>query len=258
MRVGPARSGGAAATPPSAPAAPLVGGLRSGGLKVVGLPVRDLYVVGRPIGRRLVGGLRGGLLVGLVVGLVGGCGAGGAAARSSAPTTPPAAGSAGETPPPHAPGTVVVTATPRLSNAENATETAAGCPYITASAFSDLEGDRVGRFAVLRSEPVGCRFYFDGAFGDATVVVGEVFQSVFATPTAAFNAMVSSATGHPEVQSSRTIGDGAVLFRSLLQGRRTWQCVFASGSRVFTVRTRQGNTSADAANIAAVVVRNTR
>jgi hypothetical protein len=126
---------------------------------------------------------------------------------------------------------------PTLSTAATGVKEVAGsCPYISAATFADLEGDRVGRVTVLQSRPVGCRFYFQY---DPATVVGEITLTRFGTATEAYNAMVESATGHPEVQSNAGIGDGAVAFRTPLQGSRSWQCVFAKGTSVVTVRTRQ-------------------
>jgi hypothetical protein len=128
------------------------------------------------------------------------------------------------------------TARPAPSSAGAVREVAGSCPYLSAARFADLEGDRVGRVAVLQSRPVGCRFYFEF---DPRVVVGEITIAPFATATEAYNAMVESAAGHPEVQSDPAIGAGAVAFRTPLQGSRAWQCVFAKGTSVVTVRTRQ-------------------
>lgn len=125
---------------------------------------------------------------------------------------------------------------PTLSTPGAVTETPGTCPYISAAQFADLEGDRVGRVTVLRSRPAGCRFYFEY---DPAVLVGEITVARLGTPTEAYNAMVGSARGHPEVQSDAAIGAGAVAFQTPLQGSRTWQCVFAKGTSVVTVRTRQ-------------------
>lgn len=115
-------------------------------------------------------------------------------------------------------------------------QVAGSCPYISAADFADLEGDRVGRVTVSAGRPVGCRFYLSY---DPAVIVGEITVARFATATEAYNAMVSSARNHPEVQSDAGIADGAVAYRTDLQGTRTWQCVFARGTSVVTVRTRQ-------------------
>ncbi|HEV2888062.1 MAG TPA: hypothetical protein VGX49_14200 [Jatrophihabitans sp.] len=158
------------------------------------------------------------------------------AGTTSAPSNQPTGlgGGAGEQTSPAS--TVRSTPRPTLSTPGNVREVAGSCPYISAADFADLEGDRVGRVTVLQSRPVGCRFYFqydDGA------VVGEITIARFGTATEAYNAMVGSAKGHPEVQSDAGIGDGAVAFQTALQGSRSWQCVFARGTSVVTVRTRQ-------------------
>ena len=41
-----------------------------------------------------------------------------------------------------------------------------------------------------------------------------------------------------------------MLFQTDLQGSRTWQCVFAQGVRVVTVRTRQPYPALNAENLA--------
>lgn len=143
--------------------------------------------------------------------------------------------------------TVISTPRPSLSTPHGVPEVDGVCPYITNDAFADAEGDRVGRVTVLQTKPVGCRFYFQY---DDTVVVGEIDRETFATPTQAYNAMVLSAKGHPEVQSDPTIGDGAVAFQSMLQGTDAWQCVFAKGTSVVTVRTRQPYPALNALNLA--------
>ena len=132
--------------------------------------------------------------------------------------------------------TVLSTPRPTLSTPGAVKEASGECPYISAADFAELEGDRVGRVTVLQSRPVGCRFYFQH---DPGAVVGEITVAGFATVTQAYNAMVGSATGHPEVQSEAAIGAGAVAFRTQLQGSPSWQCVFAKGTSVVTVRTRQ-------------------
>ena len=121
------------------------------------------------------------------------------------------------------------------------------CPYISSQAFADGEGDRVGRVTILQTKPVGCRFYFQY---DDSAVVGEIDLDTFHTATEAYNAMVLSAKDHPEVQSDPAIGAGAVAFQTALQGNNTWQCVFAKGTAVVTVRTRQPYPALNALNLA--------
>lgn len=143
--------------------------------------------------------------------------------------------------------TIVTTPRPSLTPPNGVAEVDGTCPYISADDFSLTEGDKVGRVTVLQSKPVGCRFYF--AY-DPSAIVGEISINNFKTETQAYNAMVLSAKGHPEVQSSTSIGDGAVLFQTDLQGTDTWQCVFAKGTRVVTVRTRQPYPALNAENLA--------
>jgi hypothetical protein len=140
---------------------------------------------------------------------------------------------------------------PSLSTPGTVKETPGACPYLSAARFAGLEGDRVGRVTVLQSRPVGCRFYFQY---DPATVVGEITVARFGTATEAYNAMVGSARGHPEVQSDAGIGDGAVAFQTPLQGSRSWQCVFAKGTSVVTVRTRQPYPALNAFLLARAIV----
>jgi hypothetical protein len=209
-------------------------------------------------------GTRGRLVTaGLALLTVAGChagshptvGAGSSAGSAGSTATSPAApgsglaGGGGETSAPRS--TIVTTPRPSLTTPNGVSEVEGSCPYITAQEFADGEGDMVGRVTVLESRPVGCRFYFRY---DPTVVVGEITIDVFGTKTEAYNAMVLSAKGHPEVQSDPSIGDGAVLFTAPLQGSPTWQCVFAKGTRVVTVRTRQPYPALNAENLAREIV----
>jgi hypothetical protein len=143
--------------------------------------------------------------------------------------------------------TVMTTPRPSLSTPNGVPEVAGTCPYISAQDFADAEGNRVGRVTVLQSKPVGCRFYFQY---NPNQLVGEITVVVFRTPTEAYNAMVLSAKGHPEVQSYSDVGDGAVAFRTPLQGSPAWQCVFAKGRSVVTVRTQQPYPALNAVNLA--------
>jgi len=146
--------------------------------------------------------------------------------------------------------TVHSTPRPTLSTPGGVREVDGSCPYISAADFADLEGSRVGRVTVLQSRPVGCRFYFQY---DESAVVGEITIVRFRTATEAYNAMVGSANGHPEVQSDAGIGDGSVAFRTVLQGNLTWQCVFARGTSVVTVRTRQPYPALNAFSLARAI-----
>jgi len=199
----------------------------------------------------------------LAVPLLAGCTSGSASDASTA--TPTGAGASapqskttelgggdGEQQSPPTRSTIVTTPTPTLTTQSNVAEVDGACPYISAQQFADAEGDRVGRVTLLQTKPVGCRFYFSY---DETQIVGEIHVETFSTPTEAYNAMVVSANGHPEVQSSH-IGDDAVAFKTELQGEQTWQCVFAKGSWVVTVRTRQTYPALNAFNLARVIAAN--
>jgi len=147
--------------------------------------------------------------------------------------------------------TIMTTPRPSLTTAPGVREVDGSCPYISAADFAAAEGDLVGRVTVLQSRPVGCRFYFRY---DPSVLVGEITVDRFGTPTEAYNAMVLSAHGHPEVQSFRDVGDGAVAFQTPLQGTDTWQCVAARGRAVVVVRTRQPYPALNAVNLAREIV----
>jgi hypothetical protein len=191
-----------------------------------------------------------GLLAGCL--LLAGCRSGSAGpAASTQPTGSTPAGSSsglagggdGET----GRSTIVTTPRPSLTTPNGVREVAGSCPYISAQDFADAEGNRVGRVTVLQSKPVGCRFYFQY---NPSQLVGEITVVVFRTTTEAYNAMVLSAKGHPEVQSYPDVGDGAVAFRTPLQGSPAWQCVFAKGRSVVTVRTQQPYPALNAVNLA--------
>ena len=154
------------------------------------------------------------------------------------------AGGDGETAPP---SSVASSPLPSLTPPHGVREVAGSCPYITAQAFADAEGDRVGRVTVLQSRPPGCRFYFQY---NSSQLIGEITVEVFGTPTEAYNAMVLSSRGHPEVQSYPDVGDGAVAFQTPLRGNPAWQCVFARGRSVVTVRTQQPYPALNAVNLA--------
>lgn len=146
--------------------------------------------------------------------------------------------------------TIMTTPKPSLSTPNGVKEVDGTCPYISNQDFADGEGSRVGRVTLLESKPVGCRFYFQY---DVNTVVGEIDVATFKTDIQAYNAMVGSAKGHPEVQSDPNIGDGAVAFRRPLQGTNAWLCVFAKGSTVVTVRTRQPYPALNALNLARTI-----
>jgi hypothetical protein len=201
------------------------------------------------------------LLAGTVLLLLAGCQSGGTGPAPASSTPAPASaqptglgGAGGEQTGAASSGPRTAHSTPRPTlgaPGTGAKEEPGSCPYISAARFADLEGDRVGRVTVLRSRPVGCRFYFQY---DPATVVGEITVARFGTATEAYNAMVGSAKGHPEVQSDAGIGAGAVAFQTPLQGSRSWQCVFAKGTSVVTVRTRQPYPALNAFLLARAIV----
>jgi hypothetical protein len=143
--------------------------------------------------------------------------------------------------------TIMTTPKPSLSTPNGVKEVDGTCPYISNQDFADGEGDRVGRVTLLQTKPVGCRFYFQY---DVNTVIGEIDVATFKTKVQAYNAMVGSAKGHPEVQSDPNIGDGAVAFQRPLQGTNAWLCVFAKNKTVVTVRTQQPYPALNALNLA--------
>jgi hypothetical protein len=192
------------------------------------------------------------LLAGLLVaGLLTGCTGKSSTADTAQPSSPVSqpgglGGGGGEqTSAPRS--TILTTPKPSLTTPHGVKEVDGTCPYISDQAFADAEGDRVGRVTVLQTKPVGCRFYFQY---DDSAVIGEIDLDTFHTATQAYNAMVLSAKDHPEVQSDPAIGAGAVAFQTALQGTNTWQCVFAKGTSVVTVRTRQPYPALNALNLA--------
>ena len=188
------------------------------------------------------------------VAMLAGCRSGGNGAAGPAPSNPGTAtarptglgGAAGE----QTGSASSATTRPTLSTPGSLPEKPGDCPYISAADFADLEGDRVGRVTLLSSRPVGCRFYFPY---DPAAIVGEITVARFRTATDAYNAMVGSARNHPEVQSDAGIADGAVAYRTDLQGTQTWQCVFAKGTSVVTVRTRQPYPALNAFSLARAI-----
>lgn len=141
----------------------------------------------------------------------------------------------------------MTTPKPSLSTPNGVKEVDGTCPYISNQDFANGEGDRVGRVTLLQTKPVGCRFYFQY---DVNTVIGEIDVATFPTKVQAYNAMVVSAKGHPEVQSDPNIGDGAVAFQRPLQGTNAWLCVFAKDKTVVTVRTQQPYPALNALNLA--------
>ena len=143
----------------------------------------------------------------------------------------------------------MTTPTPKLT-AGHGVEIDKPCPYASTGDFRDAEGDRTVRSVQLAGNPVGCRYYFEY---DPSVIIGEIRIQTFPTTTAAYNAMVVAANGHPEAYGDPTIGAGAVLLKLPLQGNDTWACVFAKGKVVVTAHTRQLEVAQDAKNVALLI-----
>jgi hypothetical protein len=140
------------------------------------------------------------------------------------------------------------TPTPTAAPTAPVAEVAGTCPYITNADVQQIEGDRVGRSVLLNSTPVGCRFFF--AY-DTNAIVFEITVATYPTATAAFNAMVLSSNGHPELVTDADIGDGgSVAFLAPLQGVNTWQCSFTKGVHLITAHTRQPDPSFNARALA--------
>lgn len=199
-----------------------------------------------------------GRLVAVLLTLLAGCRSGGDGENGAATPAPSSSNSATAQPTGLGGGageqtgslSSAATTRPTLSSPGSLPEKPGNCPYISAADFADLEGDRVGRVTLLGSRPVGCRFYFPY---DPAAIVGEITIVRFRTATDAYNAMVGSARNHPEVQSDAGIADGAVAYQTDLQGARTWQCVFAKGTSVVTVRTRQPYPALNAFSLARAI-----
>lgn len=126
-------------------------------------------------------------------------------------------------------------------------EVAGDCPYITGHDLAQIEGDRFGHSTILTTTPVGCRFYWQY---DDNAIITEITVKTYPTATAAYNAMVLTAKGHPEVVSDADIGAGAVAVKAPLQGTLTWQCTFTKGRHVVTAHTRQESPSFNARTLA--------
>jgi hypothetical protein len=146
--------------------------------------------------------------------------------------------------------TIVTTPRPTLSSGAGS-EIDAACPYVSNQEWANAEGNRVGRSVQLATKPVGCRFYFQY---DPNQITGEITVQRLATPTQAFNAVVTASTGHPEFVDDKDIGDhGSIARRMALQGNDTWECVFSKGTLVVTVHTSQANISDNARTLARLI-----
>ena len=134
---------------------------------------------------------------------------------------------------------------PGSATAGSVREITAPCPYVAPATVQDDGGERVGRGTILTTgsvtNPSGCRYYWQY---DDSAIIAQITVKQYPTAIAAYNAMVLSAKGHPEVVSDADIGRGAVAIKTELQGSSTWQCTFATASgRTVTVQTRQKDPS---------------
>jgi hypothetical protein len=147
--------------------------------------------------------------------------------------------------------TIITTPTPKLSVSSTGKEIEKPCPYATNDEFRDAEGDRTTHSVQLAGKPVGCRYYFQY---DPTKIIGEIRIQKFASATAAFNAVVGAAKGHPELVDDKTIGDyGSITIKLPLQGVETWACIFSRGKLVIIAHSRQTVVGQDARNIAKLI-----
>jgi hypothetical protein len=143
--------------------------------------------------------------------------------------------------------------TPPLS----ANETEADCPWIDSKTAEDLEGNKVGKTTVLPTDPAGCRFYF--AYNLSQMVM-QITTQVFADPTDAFNAMVTTAQAGTNAAAVDGIdGDGAVLYQTSFypgDGPNDWACAFTKGRLLVIVHTNQTTPSTSARNVATAIAPN--
>ncbi len=132
------------------------------------------------------------------------------------------------------------------------------CPYIKAGLnvdsgggvnVADLEGDRVYRITRLTTfKPVGCRFYF---YAPPYEAVADIRPRTFATPTAAFNAMVRTAEAGTDPIPEREFVKGltGICFQTKYfgpDGAKDWAFVFSKGKVMVTVYTQRKDTSRNA------------
>ena len=141
------------------------------------------------------------------------------------------------------------------------------CPYIrpgldigsdTGVNLADVEGDRVYRQTVLtKLHPVGCRFYF---YAPPYPAEAAIEPHTFATPTAAYNAMILTArTGRNLITEKNFVrGVTGICFQTKFfadDGDRDWAFVFAKGKTMVVVHAFQTNTSRNALYIAKAIAK---
>ena len=141
------------------------------------------------------------------------------------------------------------------------------CPYIrpgldigsdTGVNLADVEGDRVYRQTVLtKLHPVGCRFYF---YAPPYPAEAAIEPHTFATPTAAYDAMILTArTGRNLIPEKNFVrGVTGICFQTKFfadDGDRDWAFVFAKGKTMVVVYAFQTNTSRNALYIAKAIAK---
>jgi hypothetical protein len=153
-----------------------------------------------------------------------------------------------------APATTVVGLPPGQQPAKGETE--GTCPYLSTQDAADTEGNRIYRTTVLTTlHPVGCRFYFWCCDYHATM---DIVPQTFATPTAAYNAMVRTGEAGSNVEGIDSLikGVSAVLYKTKFygpDGATDWACTFAKGKVMVTVHTNQNDVSFNAKALAQLV-----
>lgn len=144
-------------------------------------------------------------------------------------------------------------------------EKAGRCPYIRSGLnedptdkpnVADIQGNRVGRTTVLTElKPVGCRFYFAYAPGQA---VADIRPTTFATAAQARNAMILTAQAGKQVMGVRNFVPGVdgISYRTKFIAAdkgRDWAFAFAKGRVLVVVHTEEVTTSQNALFLAKAV-----
>lgn len=171
---------------------------------------------------------------------------GGEGEQQSSPASPPKATATKPTPSKSA--TAAAKVTERDADA---------CPFVDTQQAVAAEGNRVSRITNLYtgSRLTGCRYYFWCCDFHATM---EFTTAQYATPTAAYNAMVRTGKAGGEATGAPGIAPGVdgILYRTSFyqpDGPTDWACSFAAGRTVVTVKTDQNDTSRDALNLATLL-----
>ena len=109
----------------------------------------------------------------------------------------------------------------------------------------------------VRERPVGCRFYFDPNWGYPRMTM-EITSRTYATPTAAYDAMVRIGQRGANGQGLHGLVPGVdgVLYQTRFyppDGDDDWACTFAKGNKMVTVKTDQTNVSLNARQVATLI-----